>query len=234
MRKKLTEQPSVYQWALPPKLDVPRDKLKIRLDFYESTLVMSFVKDKIITTKMVSPEAVALALLSDIPLNSGILPENTIWWRHLNNGLPEMALLRPPKIWPVALQLKAFEQPRRFKLPMPGLLFLCQSGSPPSVFAVKKRPETSEEPVFRAPLYNVYNSGATCPGSHKYNADVSKIPEEFFMSFFTQSLAQNISHKYKSDLLSLWESLDGKNHYPLKDLVPYGVMGNLMKGGKRY
>jgi hypothetical protein len=112
---------------------------------------------------------------------------------------------------------------------MPGLIFICRPGSPPRIVAVKKRPTTSEEPVYRAPLYNVYTDGKTCPGSHRYSDDISKIPKEFFTAFFTQSLGGEVSRLHGHDLLKLWESIDGKKRYPLRDLMPCGKVADLLK-----
>lgn len=229
MAQELTKQPVSYQWALPENVEVPADELKVRLDFYGQSVVMYVMDEGIITTKMVSAQDIALALLRDIPLGSGVLPENTLWWQHRQDGAPVAALWRPPKVWPAALQLEPFKPPRRFKLPMPGLIFICRPGSPPGVVAVKRRPATPEEPIYRAPLYNVYPGGNTCPGSHEYSEDISKIPEEFFTAFFTQSLGGEVSRKYGHDLLKLWEGIDGKKRYPLRDLMPCGKVANLLK-----
>ena len=229
MVQELTKEPTVYQWALPENVAIPRDELKVRLDFYGQSVVMYVLEEGIVTTKMVSAQDIALALLRDIPLGSGVLPENTLWWQHGQDGAPVVALWRSPQIWPVALQLEPFKPPRRFRLPMPGLIFMCRPGSPPRVVAVKKRPTTPEEPVYRVPLYNVYADGNTCPGSHKYSDDISKIPEEFFTTFFTQSLGGAVSRLYGSDLIKLWESIDGKKRYPLRDLLPYSKVADLLR-----
>ncbi len=228
MVQQITKQPA-YQWALPENVDIPPDELKVRLDFYGQNVVMYVLEEGIVTTKMVSPRDIALALLRDVPLGSGLLPENVLWWQHRQNGMPVIALWRSPQIWPVALQLEPFKPPRRFKLPMPGLIFICRPGSPPGVVAVKKRPTIPDEPIFRAPVYNVFSDGNSCPGSHKYSADVSKIPEEFFTAFFTQAGNGDRSKEYGSDLLKLWERLDKKRRYPLKDLVQFGKIKDLLK-----
>ncbi len=114
-------------------------------------------------------------------------------------------------------------------MPMPGLIFVCQPGSPPVVVAVKQRPVTQEDPIFRAPLYNMYSDGRSCPGSQKYSDDISKIPEEFFLAFFSQSLGGEVSKTYGHALLKLWESIDGKKTYPLRDLMPCGKVADLLK-----
>ncbi len=229
MAHQLTKEVTNYQWALPENIDIPPDEMKVRLDFYGQSVVMYVVEKGIVTTKMVSPQDVALALLRDVPLGSGLLPENVLWWQHRQDVMPVVGLWRPPQIWPAALQLEPFKPPRRFKLPMPGLIFVCRPGSSPGVVAVKKRPTTPEEPIYRAPVYNVFQDGNSCPGSHKYSDDVSKIPEEFFTAFFTQAGTGERSKKYGSNLLQLWESLDKKRRYPLKDLVQFGKVQNLLK-----
>jgi hypothetical protein len=229
MVQTLTREPGAYQWALPDSVDVPPDELKVRLDFYAQSVVMYGIDKGVVTTKMVSAQDVALALLRDIPLGSGVLPENALWWCHRRDGAPEVALWRLPQVWPVALQLEPFKPPRRFRLPMPGLIFVSRPGSPPRVVAAKRRPTNSEEPIFRAPLYNVFPDGNTCPGSHRYSDDISKIPEEFFTAFFTQSLGGELSRQYGHDLTKLWESIDGKKRYPLRDLMPCGKVANLLK-----
>ena len=229
MVQELTKEPVSFQWALPENVDIPPDELKVRLDFYGQSVVMYVLEEGIVTTKMVSAQDIALALLRDMPLGSGVLPENTLWWQHRQDGAPVAALWRPPQIWPVALQLEPFKPPRRFKLPMPGLIFMCRPGSPPRVVAVKKRPTTPDEPVYRAPLYNVYTDGNTCPGSHKYADVIAKIPEEFFTAFFTQSLGGEVSRLYGHDLLKLWENIDGKKRFPLRDLIPCGKVADLLR-----
>ncbi|GAI75307.1 unnamed protein product, partial [marine sediment metagenome] len=37
------------------------------------------------------------------------------------------------------------------------------------------------------------------------------------------------SKKYPDGLLRLWEELDGKKRYPIKDLVPFGKVEDIMK-----
>ena len=219
----------VYQWALPEALDVPPDELQVRLDFYRDTTVMHLVSDGVITTRVVSAQEVALALLSEMPMSSGLLPEGALWWSQGRDGA-EVALWRPPRVWPVALQEEAFQPPRRLRLPMPGLIFVCQPGRSPRVYAAKKRSSHPEDIIYHAPLFNLFRHGGSCPGTHKYPEDVGSIPESFFQSFFTATADhQGRSKRYPNDLLQLWEELDGKKHYPLGDLVPLATVEDIMK-----
>ena len=225
----LTREPNPYQWALPDVLEVPPDELKCRLDFYQDAVILYLVDKGVITTRMVSARDVALALLRELPLRSGVLPEGTLWWGQGKEGV-EVALWRPPKVWPVALMTEPFKPPKRFRLPMPGLIFVCSPGRPPRVYAAKKRPTHARDAIYHAPLFNLFLDGRTCPGTHKFPEKIEKIPESFFTSFFSrEAQSRDRSKKYPDDLLSLWEELDGKQRYPLKDLVPFGKVEDIMK-----
>jgi len=162
-------------------------------------------------------------------MRSGILPEGALFWGQAKEGV-QVALWRPPKVWPVALQTEAFKPPRRFKLPMPGLIFVCSPGRPPRVYAARKRPENIKDAVYHAPLFNVFRNGTTCPGTHKYPMNISEIPDSFFASFFSPTAdVAGRSKKHPANLLPLWEEIDGKERYPLKDLVLFGTMEDIMK-----
>lgn len=217
-----------YNWVLPEGFEVPPDELLIRLDYYHDTVIMHSMDGGVITTKMVSARAVTMALMSEISLKSGLLPEGTLYWGQGKGGA-EVGLWRPPKVWKVALQEKAFTAARRLSLPMPGLIFVCSSGRSPSVYAAKRRPRPGDR-IYHAPLFNLFNDGRSCAGTHKYSPDVRKIPEEFFTAFFTVSANYSgRSKRYPADLLGLWNELNGQKQYPLDDLVSAGKVEDLMK-----
>jgi hypothetical protein len=228
MRKKLPDDFSAYQWALPESLDVPKDELKLRLDFYGDSIVLYSLDGGTIVAKMVSAGDISLALLSQVPLSSGLLPKNALWWKQAGDGV-EVALWRSAKVWPVALQLEAFQPARRFRLPMPGLIFICSPGRSPKVFAARKRPASAGQVIYHAPLFNLFEDGRTCGGTHDFPVDVDEIPESFFASFFTREASfGGRSKKYPDNLLKLWEELDGRKRYPLDDLVPVGKVGDIL------
>jgi len=225
----LTKEPKAYQWALPEALDIPPDELKLRLDFYEDAVVMHLIEEGVISTRMVHARDVALALLREVPLTSGLLPEGALWWGQGRDG-PRIALWQPPQVWSAALEVEPFKPPRRFRLPMPGLIFICSPVRPPQVYAAKRRPRTLQDTVYHAPLFNLFRDGRSCPGSHKYPEEIGEIPESFFASFFTATADhQGRSKKYPNDLLRLWEELDGKRRYPLRDLVPLGKVEDILR-----
>lgn len=224
----MPREPRGYQWALPEGIDVPPDDLKVRLDFYQESVVMYLLDEATITTRMVSARDVALALLSEVPLSSGLLPRETLWWRQGKPGA-EVALWRPARVWPLALQLEAFKPPRRFRLPMPGLIFICSPGKAPRVYAAKKRPQTLTDTIYHAPLFNVFSDGRTCAGSHHFPESITEIPESFMVSFFTRDAQwHGRSKKHPDNLLRLWEELDGRKRYPLGDLVAVERIRDIM------
>jgi len=228
MVKELTEELQGYQWEMPIGLEIPPDKIRARLDLYQDSIIFYLVDGRTIKTKMVSARDITMALLREVPMSSGLLPRNTLWWRQNKNG-PEFALWRPPAVWKAALMLEAFKPPRRFKLPLPGLIFICSPGRQPRIYAAKKRPASPRDVIYHAPLFNVFSSGDTCAGTHKFPPNVSEIPESFFTSFFTREAQFNDrSKKYPKDLLQLWEELDGKAKYPLKDLVRIGTIKDIL------
>jgi hypothetical protein len=226
----LSLEPGSYQWALPEGLEVPPDELRARLDFYHNSIVLFLLDNEkgIITTRLISTRDVALAFVHEFPLMSGLLPKSALWWSHGKAG-EEVALWRPGRVWPVALQTEPFQPPRRIKLPMPGLIFVCSPGRPPNVYAAKRRPTSIEDVIYHAPLFNVFIDGGTCPGTHQYPDDIKELPESFFTSFFTREAHLQGRSKYPDDLMSLWEELDGEKRYPLDDLMPFGKVKDIMK-----
>ena len=78
-----------------------------------------------------------------------------------------VALWRPPQVWSVALQKEAFQPPARLRLPMPGLVFLCSPARASWVYAALERSTEQDQQLYRAPAFNVFRDGRTCPGSHR-------------------------------------------------------------------
>ncbi len=181
----------------------------------------------IITTMHVSADDVATSLLSIANLNTGILPENALWYLR-KELFSETAIFMPAGVHKVALALDPFKPPKRFVIPAPPLVFICASRQPPKVYAVKERPKSFDTPIFNAPFYNIYHDGRTCAGTNQYPEDVALIPASFFMSFFSLSLERRASVKHPDSLYALWMDLKGKKDYPLNDLVPCGALKDVV------
>ncbi|MBA7593771.1 hypothetical protein ES703_00704 [subsurface metagenome] len=217
------------QWAIPSELEVPADPLRLRLDFHHQAVVMTLFDPETIERRIVSAMDVSHALASELSFGSGLLPPQTLWWENTRNG-PIFALYEEPKVRRLALQESVSGPPRRFKIPMPGLIFLCSPGKPPWVFAVKKKPTKELDIVYKAPLCNVYENGRSCPGNNRYPTRVADIVESFFISFFTSAAdVRNRSVMFPNNIILLWEYLDKKKRFPNDDLVKHGKVKDLMQ-----
>jgi len=217
------------QWAIPSELEVPADPLRLRLDFHHQAVVMTLFDPETIEKRIVSAMDVSHALASELSFGSGLLPPQTLWWENTRNG-PIFALYEEPKVRRLALQESVSDPPRRFKIPLPGLIFLCSPGKPPWVFAVKKKPTKESDIVYKAPLCNVYDNGRSCPGNNRYPTRAADIVESFFISFFTSAAdVRNRSVKFSNNIILLWDYLDNKKRFPNDDLVKHGKVKDLMQ-----
>ena len=212
---------SPYHRALPPELDVAEDPLELRLDFHRECVVLHDYADGVVRTRLVSAMAVAHALARELEVDTGLLPPGALWWANTAHG-PRLAIWREPRVWTVRLREEYGAEPRRFRLPMPGLVFVClPARQPPYVFAAAERPRKLTDTLYHCPAYNVFASGRVCPGTHTFPADPARVPEEFFASFFSRAgNADGRSRRCPDDIGRLWVELDGQATYPIDDLMP--------------
>lgn len=226
-----SKQPSSFSWAVPEELGIPPDPLRLRLDFHHQAVEMTFFEGETVTSKVVSAMDVAHALASELSFGSGLLPPGSIWWRNTRSGTV-VALYVEKHIRQVALQTDIKKAPRRYKVPMPGLIFLCQPGIPPWVFAVKNKPKKETDIVYRAPLANIHANGRSCAGTHTFPTRLEDMVESFFISFFSATAdLRDRSKQFPENVIHLWEFLNGKKKYPLADLVEHGKISDLMNMG---
>ena len=216
------------EWSLPGPTEVPRDDLKVQLEVYGETILLRGFEGDSAWVRTVSADEIANVFTQHLGFSSGLLPEDALWWNQGETG-HSVALWRPPQVWPVALQREAFKPPARLRLPMPGLVFVCSPGRAPWVYAALSRPSDPDERLFRAPAFNVFRDGRVCPGSHRFPEEVGLIPESFFQSYFSGTGdTRERSKKHPDNLQALWEEIDGKNEYPVEDLVPQCTVAQAM------
>jgi hypothetical protein len=213
---------------------VEEDPLRLRLDFYHESVLLHDYGKGIVRTRLVSALDVAHALARELDLSTGLLPPDTLWWSRTASGT-RLALWREPRVWLARLRASYDARPRRLRLPMPGLIFICMPArQAPYIFAAKERPRSLDDALFHTPAYNVFDSGRVCPGTHAFPADPSKIPEEFFHSYFsaTGDTARGKSQRYPDDIGQLWNEIDGQPTYPLDDLVSHLRVADAMRLGE--
>ena len=216
------------RWSLPGPAAMPTDQLQVQLEVYNETVLLRGFEGDTNWVRTVSADEIANVFTRHLGFSSGLLPENALWWSQGETG-QVMALWRPPQVWPVALQREAFQPPARLRIPMPGLVFVCSPARAPWVYAALERPSDTEQRLFRAPAFNVFRDGRTCPGSHRFPEEVGNIPESFFQSFFSLTGdTRDRSKKHPDNLQALWEELDGRTDYPVEDLVPQCTVGQVI------
>lgn len=215
-------------WSPPGPADLPKDELQAQLEVYSETILLRGFEGDRTWVRTVSADEIANVFTRHLGFASGLLPENALWWSQGETG-QMVALWRPPQVWSVALQREAFQPPARLRLPMPGLVFVCSPARAPRVYAALERPTDSEQQLYRAPAFNVFRDGRTCPGSHRFPEEVGNIPESFFQSFFSLTGdTKERSKQHPDNLQALWEELDGRTDYPVEDLVAQCTVGRVM------
>jgi len=225
---------SLYNWLVPKELHLPADSIRLRLDFHHQSVELTDFEGDFVNTRVVSAYDIAIALASDLSINTGLLPPGTIWWKNTRTG-PYTAFYIPPRMRNTVVDIggrKGKEEIRRYTIPMPGLIFLCSPHMSPWVYAVKKAPESESDLVYRAPMPNIHQNGKSCGGSHKYPDAVENIPESFFTSFFTNTDdLEARSVLYPKNIITLWQYLHKKKitEFPLDDLVHHGTIQDLLK-----
>ena len=219
---------------LPSDLELEEDPLRLRLDFHDESVSMHDYADGPARIRLVSALDVAHALARELDLDTGLLPRECLWWAKTAAGV-RIAVGREPKVWTIRLRERHDTRPRRMRLPMPGLVFVCLPGrQPPYVLAAKARPAAMTDVLYRCPTYNVFDTGRVCTGSHEFPSNASKVPEAFFESYFStvESTGRGRSRRFPEDVGQLWSDLRGQPSFPLDDLVPHGTVADVMRVGQ--
>ena len=223
----LNSQPC-FKWAVPEELGIPPDALRLRLDFYHQAVEMTIFEDDTVTSRVVSAMDVAHALSSELSFGSGLLPPNALWWRSTRSG-QVVAIYEAPRTRILTLQTDVNNRPKRYAVPLPGLIFICKPSTPPWVYAVKRKPTKETDIIYAAPLANLFADGRSCPGSHEYPNRVADMVESFFTSWFSPTAAlHDRSKKFQQNVLLLWAFLDKKKRFPMDDLVKLGTVRDLL------
>lgn len=182
----------------------------------EATLLEKVLEDGSRITHPISPADLA-GQLNRIPLSTGLLPHNTLFWGQ-QGGQERIALYVPPRQWqPIAYD-------RCYRLPLPGMVFLGQ-GQQYTVFAVKQKPKTPETPLYHLPTPNVEENGRICLGQAPFPiAGRTTIYNalKLFMegSQFNHDNSRQRCVSFPDNSLALWAKLDGQKRFPLDELVP--------------
>lgn len=215
-------------WSHPAALDPQAtDQLKLRLDFYATSIQLTAYDESGIPARQrtVSAHDIADVITANTRTHTGILPEGVLWRTLHPAGPPRTAIWVPPHKRRLALSVAYAEPARRFHIPLPGLVFICSPETPPTILAAKERPQSPDSHLYHAPLFNLFKDGGSCQGTHKYQPDITTMPEDFFRSWFTLHGDDQVrSKKHPHRLTDLWTELDGADEFPLDDLVYWGTV----------
>ena len=111
---------------------------------------------------------------------------------------------------------------RRF--PQPSLVFRAQAGSLDIRALLSNERPGPKTPLYRAPYWNVNDSGEVCLGTTQVPKEVTidsldRWESAFFESEFTHPNATRKLTEYPGGFVALWKSLIGKRHFPANYLV---------------
>lgn len=181
----------------------------------EATILEKVLSDGSHVIHPISPTDLA-AQLNQIPLATGLLPANTLFWRH-SGGQVGIGIYVPPRRWrPIA-------NGRHYHIPLPGLVFFGL-GREYTVFAVKQKPTSAEAPLFHLPTPNVNTEGKICLGQapfpEAHNTTIEAALKLFMEgSEFNHDNSRQRCVSYPDDTLQLWTVLEGEKQFPLRELV---------------
>jgi hypothetical protein len=195
---------------------------RVRLDLYEEAVILTRYEGHDRRTSY--PVAVddLVAAFSRVPVTSGRLPANCLFWGR-ENGQTRIAIYVPGRRW----QLQTAE--RIFHIPLPPLLF-AGAGEHGArgryrVFAVKRRPKAMPFELYRCPTPNIHPTGVICRGNTPFPPCASDTVEQalnLFLegSLFNGDLAANKCRSFPDDVRKLWEKLEGAKRFPVDELTP--------------
>lgn len=210
----------------------------LSLDFYSFGVLLRKRDGDIVSEYPVDPAQVALALAAKVTYDTGLLNGATLFIRY-EGVVCTIAEYRKPQ--QTGVYLDGSDAPLR--IPLPGLILIRQTreNRDPTylVYAVRKRPESLDWPLFHAPLPNVYSSAAICWGSVRTVSDAAlagtSLAEDWQIllgSPFGDHAVSNKSKRFPDDVRKHFIDLE-KRHarvYPRGDLLPTRKMLGQVSG----
>ncbi len=198
------------------------------LSFYSFGVMLHKRDGDRVSEHPVDPAQVALALSAKVRFDTGLLSDNTLLVRQ--EGVKKIVVeYRPPQ--KTGLYLDGSETALR--VPLPGLLLIrvtAEDKNPQyGVYAVKKRPIKLDEPLFHAPLPNVFSSGNICWGTVQRVTDTAlqstTLAEDWAVllgSRFNDHGVGGKSKSHSSDIRQMLITLEKRKAraYPKSDLLP--------------
>lgn len=217
------------QIAVPDPPQPKQDQLLASIDFYEDSIILTTMHDDHIVRRPITAQSLVETIRKQAYYQTGLLSSQTLWLTQFNQHT-ETALWQPPRVRKVSIFTDPSKPPQTMNLPMPGLIFICSPQRPPTIFAALKRPTKLQDTLYHAPLFNIFHSGQSCPGSHNYPQDIHEIPNSFFEAHFTmEGESTKRSQKHPKSLHELWKEIANTGSYPKDDLLPAVTIDHLIR-----
>ena len=198
------------------------------LSFYSFGAMLHKREGDAVSEYPVDPTQIAMALSAKVRFDTGLLSDRTLLVRQEGTKKIVAEYRAPQK---TGLYLDGSETALRVPLPGLVLIRLTSENKNPQygVFAVKKRPITLNEPLFHAPLPNVFSSGNICWGTvpqvDESGLQAASLAGDWAVLLGSRFNDHGVSGKSKShpsDIRQMLIALEGRNArtYPKSDLLP--------------
>jgi PRTRC genetic system protein B len=172
----------------------------------------------------------AAAALGRFGADTGLLPEGILFWQTKANR-ERLAVWVPPARRTLTFSATQF---KALTIPLPGLVFVGQ-GVDYYVWAARRRPENAREPLFAAPLPNIFANGKVCAGTVQFpKCQAGTIWESvrlFFESGFNHDL-EGARINGTDRTMDFLRGLQKARSFPVDRLVPAGLMNDVLGGSQ--
>ena len=199
----------------------------LSLQFYSFGMTLRKRDGDIITEYPVSPEQAASALAAKMTFTTGLLSTDTLYvWQE--GGTQVVAEYRKPQLTGVFLE----GSETAVRVPLPGMVLIRvtrhQQRPDYKLYAVKRRPNTLDVPLYHAPIPNVFTSGSICWGTVERVSDTAlagvSLAEgwaQLLGSPFGSHACGGKSKAHRDDVRKQLVALEaaGKKRYPTSDLI---------------
>lgn len=198
------------------------------LSFYSYGVLLRKQEGDVVSEYPVDPAQIALALAAKVTFDTGLLSGNTLLVRQ--EGVKRTVVeYRPPQ--KTGLFLEGSETALHVPLPAMVLIRVTADDKAPQygVFAVKRRPEKLDIPLFHAPIPNVFSSGSICWGTVPRVSETAlrgaSLADDWTLllgSAFGDHAVSGKSTRQPQDIRKLLIELEKKKatRYPTGDLIP--------------
>ncbi|MDX1992545.1 MAG: hypothetical protein SF029_09150 [bacterium] len=218
---------SVSHWSGDLLATAMAEQPSLILSFYTFGVMLRKQEGAAVSEYPVDAAHVAAALSAKVRFDTGLMSENTLLVRHEGVKRTVVEYRSPGK---TGIFLEGAETALRVPLPPLILIRVTTDNAPQyGLYAVKKRPSGMDEPLFHAPLPNVFTSGAICWGSVKRVSDEAlagtSLNDDWTMllgSPFGDHACSGKSKAHPSDIRKQLIELEGRKArvYPKRDLIP--------------